>query len=190
MPRPRTDARTEAVAGLPLYHPSFGDPFARIDVLRTHTSGSQETGSESSATSEWDVEFDLPISLLDRLLVSRIVSLEAKIKSIESWQRELEEAHSRNPRTVELKRRLALARETLSRQPSDVAVGKTSRHSPLGLLRRISERARRLSECAARGLQRSSGVGSIGTSSGVRVFGTLRTHPAKRLTGPETALER
>lgn len=166
MPCLRNAASSEPIADLSLYHHhrSCGDTFARLEALRTHAHGSEETSPKSSATSEWNVEFDLPISLLDRLLASRIVSLDAKIKSIESWQRELEDALSCNPRTLELKRRLALARETLSGQ----------RYSPRRLLRRLTERIGWLSELAVRDFQRSSDIGM----------------PAKRPIGLEAALER
>jgi len=77
-------------------------------------------------------EVVLPLSLLDRLVESRIVSREAKIKSIESWQRELSECPPNNPPALELMRRLALAKSALLGQPRHGA-----NEGPVGLTARI-----------------------------------------------------
>jgi hypothetical protein len=86
---------------------------------------------KNGAISGEKIEFDLPLSLLDRLVESRTVPREAKIKSIESWQRELTEYQSNNPRTLELMNRLALAKGTLLGQQvcgaQEAAPGLTTR---------------------------------------------------------------
>jgi len=73
-----------------------------------------------------DAEFDLPPSILDRLLASEIVPLAAKIKAVESWRLEVAEAHSRNPNTLALQRRLAAASRLLRRQKWKSIVRKTA----------------------------------------------------------------
>jgi hypothetical protein len=57
---------------------------------------------------------DLPPVILERLLASRIVPLDAKLKAIESWRREV--AESRDPQARELERRLAAAYRSLQFQ--------------------------------------------------------------------------
>jgi hypothetical protein len=54
-------------------------------------------------------KFDLPLPLLDRLLASRVVPLQAKINAIDRWRDELTEADSIDPRVRELENRLAMA---------------------------------------------------------------------------------
>jgi hypothetical protein len=60
-----------------------------------------------------EAEIDLPLSLLRRLVESRIVPTEAKIRSIESWQRELAGYPSNNPRMLDLINRLELAKSAV-----------------------------------------------------------------------------
>jgi len=79
-----------------------------------------------------EVEFDLPVSVLDRLIKSRIVPREAKLKSIESWQRELAECSSNSRRTLELANRLALAKNSLVGRPLRAAIER-----PFGLTARM-----------------------------------------------------
>ena len=86
------------------------------DLIRLHVIRPGRLNRKNDASSQRGVEFDLPLSLLDRLIESRIVSYEAKIKSIESWQRELADLQSDNPRTLDLEYRLALAKRALTRQ--------------------------------------------------------------------------
>jgi hypothetical protein len=63
-------------------------------------------------------KFNLPLSLLDRLLKSTVVPLEAKIKAVERWRLEIAEAHSSAPAIRELRSRLAHARHFLELQRS------------------------------------------------------------------------
>jgi hypothetical protein len=67
-------------------------------------------------------EFDFPRPLLDRLLASEIVPLQAKIEAIRSWRGELAQAHSLDPRTRELQHCLAKAHWLLRRQRLTSAV--------------------------------------------------------------------
>ena len=85
-----------------------------------------------TANFDTEVEFDLPVSVLDRLIKSRIVPREAKLKSIESWQRELAECSSNSRRTLELANRLALAKNYLVGRPLCAAIER-----PFGLTARM-----------------------------------------------------
>jgi hypothetical protein len=58
-------------------------------------------------------KLDLPLSLLDRLLQSRIVPLQAKIEAVTRWQDELTEAASVDPLAIQLEQRLASAYASL-----------------------------------------------------------------------------
>jgi hypothetical protein len=73
----------------------------------------QSSDSSKLCSLEGDGRPDLPLSLLDQLLVSEIVPLEAKIKSIESWQEELAEVRSPSAAQVELEKHLAAAKRLL-----------------------------------------------------------------------------
>jgi hypothetical protein len=69
-------------------------------------------------------EFDLPLALLDRLLASRIVPLQAKIRAVDSWRDELKEARSIDPRARELDERLAMACAFLKKQRLKLAAAR------------------------------------------------------------------
>jgi hypothetical protein len=58
-------------------------------------------------------KLDLPISLLDRLLASRIVPLQAKLEAVARWRDELTEAASVEPRARQLQQHLAMAYASL-----------------------------------------------------------------------------
>ena len=59
---------------------------------------------------------DFPPELLERLLASRIVPVQAKIEAIQSWRRELAEADCHDVRVHELEEGLARAERMLKRQ--------------------------------------------------------------------------
>ena len=84
------------------------------------------------------MKLDLPIPLLDRLLASRIVPLQAKIRAIDSWQDELTEANSDDPRVLELRERLAMAHAFLKNsngyRRSSQSSAFVSRRGPAGRL--------------------------------------------------------
>ena len=66
------------------------------------------------------MRFDLPIPLLDRLLASCIVPLEAKIRAIDSWRDELIKANSVDPHVLELQERLRQAYSFLKNSEQQV----------------------------------------------------------------------
>jgi hypothetical protein len=57
----------------------------------------------------------LPLTLLDRLIASRLVPLDAKLAAIEGWRRELATLRSLNPMQAQLYQRLTRARQKLVR---------------------------------------------------------------------------
>ena len=60
------------------------------------------------------VKLDLPVPLLERLLASRVVPLQAKIEAIARWRDELMEAKSIDPRASELEKLLSMALTSLA----------------------------------------------------------------------------
>jgi hypothetical protein len=59
-------------------------------------------------------KLDLPVPLLERLLASRVVPLQAKIEAIARWRDELMEVKSIDPRASELEERLSMALTSLA----------------------------------------------------------------------------
>jgi hypothetical protein len=87
-------------------------------------------------------KLDLPISLLDRLLASRIVPLQAKLEAIARWREELSEAASVEPRARQLQQHLAMAYAALRKARAANGGGHVRSFAP-GVSRRLPQLAHR-----------------------------------------------
>ena len=88
-------------------------------------------------------KLDLPISLLDRLLASRIVPLQAKLEAIARWREELSEAASVEPRARQLQQHLAMAYAALRKARAANGGGGHVRSFAPGVSRRLPQLAHR-----------------------------------------------